>query len=110
MLLNALSILNVNSFSTACYVEAINSMHTINLFYLTKKTGFSLKTIVYEHVVSDSFLLSIVKLLLHFSLNTLHTYTCKIYLEHSWSFSPDAQHEVQLWLIWSLRILTLQSI
>lgn len=56
MLLNALSILNVNSFSTACYVEAINSMHTINLFYLTEKTGFSLKTLVYEHLVSDFFL------------------------------------------------------
>lgn len=36
MLLNALSILNVNSFSTACYVKAINSMHMINLFYLTE--------------------------------------------------------------------------
>lgn len=37
MLLNALNILNVNSFSTACYVKAINSMHMINLFYLTEE-------------------------------------------------------------------------
>lgn len=37
ILLNALNIFNVNSFSTACDVENINSMHIVNLFIFDRR-------------------------------------------------------------------------